>query len=101
VIKSKIGNPAVFTEGLKKERTDIQIASIVYPFHYAYFNLGLAKTLSQHSVSNLNESSDVSTLNVVDSTVSFLTVLNTVVVDVLHDALKLVVNLLSSPRDTT
>ena len=60
----------------------------------------LHNALSHHGISNLHEAGYVSTLHVVDVTISLSTILNAVLVNVVHDALQVVVNFLRSPAQT-
>lgn len=57
----------------------------------------LDDTLLKHSLCNLHETCDVSTLNIVNSTISLCTKLNASLVDRLHDEVELVINLLTCP----
>ena len=57
----------------------------------------LDDTLLKHSLCNLHEASDVSTLNVVNRAISLCTKLNASLVDRLHDEVELVINLLTCP----
>ena len=52
----------------------------------------LNNTLSHHSMSNLHETSDVSTIHVVDITIGFSTILHALLVDAEHDAVQLFVH---------
>ena len=54
---------------------------------------GLDHTLLEHSLSDLHEAGDVSALHVVDGAVSLAAVLHALLVDALHDPVKLSVNL--------
>ena len=63
----------------------------------AAYNIKLDDTLLKHSLCNLHEACDVSTLNVVNRAIWLLTELNTCLVDRLHDEVKLLVNLLTRP----
>ena len=57
----------------------------------------LDDTLLKHSLCHLHKACDVSTLNVVNSTVSLCTKLNASLVDRLHDEVELIINLLTCP----
>ena len=57
----------------------------------------LDDTLLKHSLCNLHETCDVSTLNVVNRAISLCTKLNASLVDRLHDEVELVINLLTCP----
>ncbi len=66
----------------------------------ASFLSSLYDALSHHGIGNLHEAGYVSTLYIVDVAISLSTVLNAVLVNVVHDALQVVVNLLRSPAQT-
>ncbi len=58
---------------------------------------GLEHTLGHHGAGHLHEACHVGTLHIVDIAVSLSAVLHTLGVDVAHDLLKLIVDLLLSP----
>ena len=64
---------------------------------YLFLIFGLDDTLSNHGFSNAHEAGDVGTLDVVDGTVSLLTVLDAHVIDVIHDGVEVLVDLFSGP----
>ena len=53
--------------------------------------------MSDHSVSNLDETGDVGTLNIVDVTILFSTIFHAVSMDAVHDAMQFFVNFFASP----
>lgn len=57
----------------------------------------LYDTLSHHGVGNLHEACNIGTLHVVDIAISLCAVLNTVLMDVLHNPEELSVNLFCRP----
>ena len=59
--------------------------------------LELNDALSHHSLSYLQETSYVSTLYVVNVTIILCTILHTVSVNIVHDVVKLGINLLTRP----
>ena len=60
-------------------------------------NRSLENTLCHHRFSHLHEARYVRTLHIVDVTIRLLTILHALLVDVLHDALQLLIYLLSAP----
>gem|GEM_PF-6053006 len=73
----------------------------VYGAPTTSFSVGLSdNALSHHGLGNLHEAGHVGTLHVVDIAVGLGTVLHTVIVDVLHDPVQLVVHFFRRPRDT-
>lgn len=73
---------------------------MTYPRFLSVAARCLDNTLSHHSLGNLDEACHVSTLHVVDVTVGLSSVLHAVLVNVVHDALQIVVNFLSCPAQT-
>ncbi len=57
----------------------------------------LDDALSNHSVSNTHETSEVSTLDIVDGAVSLAAVFHALSIDVVHDGMEVLVDLFSSP----
>ena len=64
---------------------------------FVLFYKCLYNALSHHSLGNLHEAGHVGTLHVVDVAVLLSTVLHAVLVNVVHDALQVVVDLFSRP----
>ena len=60
----------------------------------------LDDTLSEHSLCDLHKAGDVSTLHIVDVTISLRAVLDALLVDGRHDVVELLINLLSTPVET-
>jgi len=57
----------------------------------------LDDALGNHSIGNTHEASEVSTLDIVDGTVSLTTVFHALSIDVVHDGVEVLVDLFSSP----
>ena len=68
-------------------------------FSILFNRYGLNNSLLQHCGSNLHEAGDVGTLYIVYVTVWLSTILNALLVDALHDEVKLIVNFLCRPAD--
>lgn len=73
-------------------------ANLVFIYNKAIKNC-LNYTLLKHCLSDLHESGDICTLNIIDVAVWLSTVLDACLVDVRHDAVKFLVNLSRAPAD--
>ena len=60
-------------------------------------NRSLENTLCHHCLGYLHEARYVSAFHLVDVAIRLLTILHALLVDVLHDALQLLIDLLSAP----
>lgn len=64
---------------------------------YKYLKFRLYYALSHHSLCHFHESSYIRSLHIIHITILFCSILHAVLMDILHDCMQTVVNLLSSP----